>query len=144
MLNHYELLHDGPNASHCYLNHHVCHSHIIVCANVNILSCVLYLIPVYVNFAGMSSSLSKYTSVSSISSTSESAYTKVSQYTPDFNVRAITDLQYLKIRRAHYIAARRATKMERQPNTPDNVDMVEDPFTREWNRATRLVYRDIL
>ena len=84
----------------------------------------------------MSSTLSKYTSVSSISSTSESAYMKVSQYTPDFSVRAITDLQYMKIRRPHYIAARRATMMERQPKTPDT-DQTEDPFTREWNRATR-------
>lgn len=85
----------------------------------------------------MSNSLSKQTSVTSISSASDSIYSKQPQYNPDFNVKALTDLQYLKIRRSHYIAARRATMMERQPKTPEG-DLLEDPFIKEWNRATSI------
>ena len=36
-----------------------------------------------------------------------------SPYIPDFTLRATTDLQYLRIRRSHYLVARRATMVQR-------------------------------
>ena len=85
----------------------------------------------------MVNSLSKHQSMTSISSASDSIYARQSQYVPDFTIRALENTQYLKIARSHYIAARRATLMERQPKTPD-VDTVvgdEDHFSKEWKRA---------
>ena len=58
-----------------------------------------------------------------------------SPYIPDFSVKAITDLQYLRLRRAHYMVALRATQMERQSKKPDGNQAVEDSFDREWQRA---------
>lgn len=56
---------------------------------------------------------------------------------PDYTVRAITDLEYVKVRRNQYIAAHRATLMERQPRSPLQSGQIppEDPFTVEWKRA---------
>jgi len=57
-------------------------------------------------------------SLTSMSSLSEiigpSAHTSASPYVPDYTVRAITDLQYIRIRRAHYMVALHATLLERQ------------------------------
>ena len=47
---------------------------------------------------GMISSLSKQQSVTSISSASDSIYAKQPQYVPDFSVKALTTLMYLKVR----------------------------------------------
>lgn len=51
---------------------------------------------------------------------------------------ALDNLEYLKIRRHHYLAARRATLMERQPTTPQQPNSTEDAFATEWKRAHEL------
>ena len=56
-------------------------------------------------------------------------------YTPDYTVRVITNVQYLCIRRSHYIALRRATMMERQPRTVQAPDTTSDNFNIEWQKA---------
>ncbi|XP_078589009.1 metal transporter CNNM4-like isoform X7 [Branchiostoma floridae x Branchiostoma japonicum] len=56
-------------------------------------------------------------------------------YVPDYSVRAVTDVQYIRIRRAHYMAARQATLLERQPRTPAESGS-EDHFRKEWEKAT--------
>lgn len=81
------------------------------------------------------STMAKQQSVSSISSASENVYSNASTYVPDFTVKSMTDMQYLRIRRGQYVAARRATMMERHPRTPDFDNTNEDPFTKEWKRA---------
>ena len=91
--------------------------------------------------AGIAPSLSHEPSYSSLDSASE-LYNKPVAYTPDYNVRALCDLQFLKIRRAFYLAAYRASLMERHPRHANmaNEDAGsvtgEDTFTREWRRAT--------
>lgn len=53
-------------------------------------------------------------------------------------MRAVTDIEYIKIRRHQYIAAHRATLMERRPKTPrDTTEQTpEDPFNKEWRLAS--------
>lgn len=87
------------------------------------------------SISGVPQSLSKHQSISSISSASDSIYQRIVNYTPDFTLKATCDLLFLKIRRSHYIAAYRATCMERQPKTPHILDSLEDPFAKEWKRA---------
>lgn len=69
-------------------------------------------------------------------------YSKNYAYVPDYTVRALEDLEYVKIKRHQYIAARRATMMERQPKTPRASDSAaapeEDAFTVEWKRANQM------
>ena len=80
--------------------------------------------------------LTKHQSLTSISSASDSIYAKQPSYVPDFNLKALENTQYLKIARSHYVAARRATLMERQPKTPDADSITgEDVFSKEWKRA---------
>ena len=79
-------------------------------------------------------------SISSLSSGTE-VYSKQTQYIPDFAVRCISDVQYMRIRRAHYIAAQRATELERQqPRDSATLNdlKVEDHFSKEWQRATSI------
>ncbi|XP_066278497.1 metal transporter CNNM4-like isoform X2 [Branchiostoma lanceolatum] len=57
-------------------------------------------------------------------------------YVPDYSVRAVTDVQYIRIRRAHYMAARQATLLERQPRTPAGSES-EDIFGKEWEKANK-------
>ncbi|XP_078669081.1 metal transporter CNNM4-like isoform X11 [Branchiostoma floridae x Branchiostoma belcheri] len=57
-------------------------------------------------------------------------------YVPDYSVRAVTDVQYIRIRRAHYMAARQATLLERQPRTPASSES-EDIFGKEWAKANK-------
>ena len=100
------------------------------------------------------SSMTKPPSMTSISSLSEimgtSRQSPTAPYIPDFTVRALTDLQYICIRRAHYMVALHATLLERQRRgtlqtegaheapvvTPDDE---EDTFTKEWRRAQRVL-----
>lgn len=65
-------------------------------------------------------------------------------YIPDFTVRALTDVQFIKVRRHQYVAAQRATLMERAPKTPrSNSDQApEDPFSSEWKKAKQMTQRD--
>jgi len=92
--------------------------------------------------------------MTSISSLSEiigtTQHSPKTPYIPDFTVRAISDLQYIRIRRAHYLVALHATLLERQRRgtmqmdgtqeaqaaTPDDD---EDAFTKEWRRAQRVL-----
>jgi len=46
-------------------------------------------------------------------SNSDSIYIKNEPYIPDFSVRATDQILFLRIKRAHYIVARRATMMGR-------------------------------
>lgn len=81
-----------------------------------------------------------------------SHHTSSIPYVPDFTVRALTDLQYMRIRRVQYVAALRATLLERRhrqhaladgsgvagtaggPSSMQSEDD-EDTFTKEWQRA---------
>nr|XP_002737208.2 PREDICTED: metal transporter CNNM2-like [Saccoglossus kowalevskii] len=60
-------------------------------------------------------------------------------YVPDYSVLIKSDMQYLKIRKNMYLAARRATQMEHQlshnTSTANHGHYAEDFFTKEWNRA---------
>ncbi|XP_070540255.1 unextended protein-like isoform X2 [Ptychodera flava] len=58
-------------------------------------------------------------------------------YIPDYSVFIKSDVQYLKIRRHMYVAARRATQMERErQGSVDNQDTnVEDFFQKEWKKV---------
>lgn len=84
---------------------------------------------------GSQDALQKQTSAVSIISLGE-LNLKQSQilYIPDFTVRAKTDLQYIRIRRAHYLVARRATLMERQQKSLQGITC-EDQFEEEWRKA---------
>ncbi|XP_013064077.2 metal transporter CNNM4-like [Biomphalaria glabrata] len=59
---------------------------------------------------------------------------KAKEYIPDFSVRAVTDVQYLCINRALYLAALRTTKMLR--NTGNIA--VNEAFDAEFEKVTRL------
>ena len=78
--------------------------------------------------------LSKNNSITSIVSASDSVFTKPNKYIPDFSLHATSDLLYMKLRRAHYVAAYRATLMERHPRR-DTV--TEDQFAKEWSRIKK-------
>ncbi|KAL3864057.1 hypothetical protein ACJMK2_005766 [Sinanodonta woodiana] len=66
---------------------------------------------------------------------SDSIYVKHDPYIPDFTMTAMTDLQLLKITRAQYIVARRATLMGR--NKPES-SQEEETFTQEWKKVRSL------
>ena len=99
------------------------------------------------------SSMAKPPSLTSMSSLSEiigtSHRSPTTPYIPDYTVRAISDLQYIRIRRAHYMVAVHATLLERQrrqaqadgcqgaPAVASDDD--EDAFTKEWRRAQRVL-----
>ena len=59
---------------------------------------------------------SKSMSITSISS--DVVSTRQTSYLPDFTLKAIGNVMYIKIRRAHYMAAYRATLMQRENKTP--------------------------
>ncbi|KAK3095751.1 hypothetical protein FSP39_018578 [Pinctada imbricata] len=63
---------------------------------------------------------------------SDSLYVKSEPYIPDFTVRADSDLLFLRIRRAFYIAARRSTLMGRSVKVKENDD---EAFNKEWKKA---------
>ena len=67
---------------------------------------------------GVTSALSKHQSLTSISSSSETTIASASKtnhtYVPDFTLKATSNLQIMKIKHNVYIAARKATMMERQ------------------------------
>lgn len=60
-------------------------------------------------------------------------------YIPDFSVRVITQVQFLKIRRVHYLAARRITYMQTLETTGASDD--QETFHAEWKRC---LSRDVL
>ena len=75
-------------------------------------------------------------SVFNPSSQSDSIYVKHEPYIPDFSMKAQDNILFLKVRRSHYIVARRATLLGRSKH----VDLKDDEaFTKEWTKASRLV-----
>lgn len=83
---------------------------------------------------GLPASLSKQQSMLSITGSCDQVYQRPTKYIPDFGVKATNATLYLRIRRSHYIAARRATLLERAPKAKD-MESAEDPFAKEWKRA---------
>ena len=80
------------------------------------------------------SAVTKQQSISNLSTVSDSLYMPRVQYVPDFSVKIVTDTQYLKINRGHYVAAKRATAMERRA-TDNESTPPDDAFQKEWTRA---------
>ena len=75
-------------------------------------------------------------SVLNPSSQSDSIYVKHEPYIPDFSMKAQDNILFLRIKRSHYIVARRATLMGRSKN----VEMKdEEAFTKEWKKVSQLV-----
>ncbi|XP_062622219.1 metal transporter CNNM4-like [Saccostrea cucullata] len=63
-------------------------------------------------------------------SSTESLYSKLEPYIPDFSVRVESNLLFVRVRRAEYIAARRATMMGKT-----NVKSEDEAFAKEWHKA---------
>lgn len=63
-------------------------------------------------------------------SSTESLYSRVEPYIPDFSVRVDSNLLFVRISRAQYIAARRATLMGKA-----NVKSEDEAFAKEWHKA---------
>ncbi|KAG0710716.1 hypothetical protein GWK47_022230 [Chionoecetes opilio] len=61
-----------------------------------------------------STQLSKSSVLGSVQSLDSNKFT----FTPDYSVRAITEVVYLRVRRSHYIAARRAFLLEQAKKEP--------------------------
>uniref|UniRef100_A0A8C1N9T0 Metal transporter n=1 Tax=Cyprinus carpio TaxID=7962 RepID=A0A8C1N9T0_CYPCA len=66
-------------------------------------------------------------SVSIIGSNSQLNNSPVAQYIPDFNVRALTDLQYVKVTRSQYQTGLLASKLDSTPQSPESSHIRLDP-----------------
>lgn len=87
---------------------------------------------------GSSRGLTHQNSSASLSSvpTSDNLYIKPAAYIPDYCVTAVMDLMYLKITRHQYLAARRATMVERHPRN-GGIHHQEDSFSsKDWSAKT--------
>ena len=47
-------------------------------------------------------------------------------FVPDYSVRAITEVFYVKVKRSLYLAAKRATLLERSQKDPGSQDQFDD------------------
>ena len=88
----------------------------------------------------------KTSSMSNLSQVSDSHYKMKVPYIPDFSVRIIAETQFIKIHRAHYIAAVRATNMARRngggsPGAEATLP-VDVAFQKEWSRAISISTAD--
>ncbi|XP_051972175.1 metal transporter CNNM4-like isoform X2 [Xyrauchen texanus] len=84
--------------------------------------------PSHMSGLNRSASLSCTERVESMSiSGSNSQLSPSSQYTPDFNVRALTDLQYVKVSRSQYQNGLLASKLDSTPQSPESSHMRLDP-----------------
>lgn len=63
-------------------------------------------------------------------SSTESLYTRSEPYVPDFSVRVESNLLFVRIHRAQYIAARRATMVGKA-----NLKSEDEVFAKEWHKA---------
>lgn len=63
-------------------------------------------------------------------SSTESLYSRIEPYVPDFSVRVDSNLLFVRIRRAQYIAARRATMMGKA-----NIKSEDEAFAKEWHKV---------
>lgn len=59
-------------------------------------------------------------------------------FVPDFTVRALTNLQYLKITREQYMIAYRASQLEQELLRGNVTDSPEETFEREWKSCNPL------
>lgn len=63
-------------------------------------------------------------------SSTESLYIKSEPYIPDFSLRVESNLLFVRVRRAQYIAARRATMMGKA-----NLKSEDEAFAKEWHKV---------
>lgn len=56
------------------------------------------------------------------------SYEAGQQFTPDYTVKILTRIEYLKVSRSMYRSAVRATRMERQNKTPENYQEYDELF----------------
>ncbi|CAM4728994.1 unnamed protein product [Leuciscus chuanchicus] len=85
--------------------------------------CLEFRSPSHVSGLNRSASLSCAERVDSLSiggSSSQLSHSPVAQYVPDFNVRAITDVQFVKITRSQYQNGLLASKLDSTPQSPES------------------------
>ncbi|XP_045128204.1 unextended protein-like isoform X1 [Portunus trituberculatus] len=73
-----------------------------------------------------STQLSKGSMLGSVQSLDSAKFS----FTPDYSVRAITEVVYLRVRRSHYIAARRAFLLEQAQKEPHSEENFEKEFAK--------------
>ncbi|XP_043087360.1 metal transporter CNNM4-like isoform X1 [Puntigrus tetrazona] len=86
--------------------------------------------PSHVSGLNRSASLSCTERVDSVSisgSNSQLNNSPAAQYVPDFNVRALTDLQYVKVTRSQYQNGLLASKLDSTPQSPESSHIRLDP-----------------
>ena len=63
-------------------------------------------------------------------------------FTPDYTVRAVTELIYVKIKRSLYLAAKRATLLERsQKDISPSTDQFDDEVEKVTSR--KIIFKSI-
>uniref|UniRef100_A0A672LZ81 Metal transporter n=1 Tax=Sinocyclocheilus grahami TaxID=75366 RepID=A0A672LZ81_SINGR len=93
-------------------------------------TCLEFRSPSHVSGLNRSASLScteRVDSVSIIGSNSQLNNSPMAQYVPDFNVRALTDLQYVKVTRSQYQTGLLASKLDSMPQSPESSHIRLDP-----------------
>uniref|UniRef100_A0A8C1UJQ1 Metal transporter n=1 Tax=Cyprinus carpio TaxID=7962 RepID=A0A8C1UJQ1_CYPCA len=92
--------------------------------------CLEFRSPSHVSGLNRSASLSCTERVDSVSisgSNSQLSTSPAAQYIPDFNVRALTDLQYVKVTRSQYQNGLLASKLDSTPQSPESSHIHLDP-----------------
>ncbi|XP_059394864.1 metal transporter CNNM4 isoform X2 [Carassius carassius] len=92
--------------------------------------CLEFRSPSHVSGLNRSASLSCTERVDSVSVSGSSDQLNTSpsaQYVPDFNVRALTDLQYVKVTRSQYQNGLLASKLDSTPQSPESSHIRLDP-----------------
>ncbi|XP_043087361.1 metal transporter CNNM4-like isoform X2 [Puntigrus tetrazona] len=92
--------------------------------------CLEFRSPSHVSGLNRSASLSCTERVDSVSisgSNSQLNNSPAAQYVPDFNVRALTDLQYVKVTRSQYQNGLLASKLDSTPQSPESSHIRLDP-----------------
>ncbi|KTG06600.1 hypothetical protein cypCar_00017583 [Cyprinus carpio] len=92
--------------------------------------CLEFRSPSHVSGLNRSASLSCTERVDSVSisgSNSQLNTSPAAQYIPDFNVRALTDLQYVKVTRSQYQNGLLASKLDSTPQSPESSHIRLDP-----------------
>ncbi|XP_038071020.1 metal transporter CNNM2-like isoform X2 [Patiria miniata] len=85
---------------------------------------------------GTANTISRSGSRTSVgSSMSAGSNTPAAPFIPDFTVRILTDVQYLRVTRNQYAAARAATKMEREMKAESPTE-TKEIFNKEWKKVT--------
>ncbi|XP_050977062.1 metal transporter CNNM4 isoform X2 [Labeo rohita] len=92
--------------------------------------CLEFRSPSHMSGLNRSASLSCTERVDSVSisgSNSQLNNSPTAQYVPDFNVRALTDLQYVKVTRSQYQNGLLASKLDSTPQSPESSHIRLDP-----------------